>query len=82
MFIMSITYTIYLVGPYVPPHHPPTLPQVGPSALVGSLVILLFYPIMGVIAAVSATLRLRVVTITDKRVGSGWGWLSSCPRSP
>ena len=53
MFIMSIVYSIYLVGP---------------SALVGSIVILLFYPIMGVIASATAKLRLKVVTITDKRV--------------
>ena len=53
MFLMSIVYTTYLVGP---------------SALVGSLVILLFYPIMGVIAALTAILRLKVVTLTDKRV--------------
>ena len=53
MFIMSIVYSIYLVGP---------------SALVGSIVTLLFYPIMGVIASATAKLRLKVVTITDKRV--------------
>lgn len=53
MFALSIAYSLYLVGP---------------SALVGSLVVLLFYPIMGVIAALTAKLRLRVVTITDKRV--------------
>ena len=53
MFLLSIVYSIYLVGP---------------SALVGSVVILLFYPIMGVIASATAKLRLKVVTITDKRV--------------
>ena len=53
MFILSIVYSVYLVGP---------------SALVGSVVILLFYPIMGVIARATAQLRLKVVTITDKRV--------------
>lgn len=53
MFLLSITYSIYLVGP---------------SALVGSFVILLFYPIMGVIASATAKLRLKVVTVTDKRV--------------
>ena len=53
MFLLSIVYSIYLVGP---------------SALVGSIVILLFYPIMGVIASATAKLRLKVVTITDKRV--------------
>ena len=53
MFLMSITYSVYLVGP---------------SAIVGSIVILLFYPLMAVISTFTSVLRLRVVTITDKRV--------------
>ena len=53
MFLISIIYSVNLVGP---------------SALVGGLVMLLFYPAMGIVAAVAARLRLRVVTITDKRV--------------
>ena len=62
MFLMSIVYAIYLVGP---------------SAIAGCIVIFLFYPLMGLIASASAKIRLKVVTITDKRVrasysGSGW----------
>ena len=53
MFLMSIVYSIYLIGP---------------SALVGCIVIFCFYPIMGFIASMSSFLRLKVVTITDKRV--------------
>ena len=53
MFLISIIYSVNLVGP---------------SALVGGLAMLLFYPTMGIVAAVAAKLRLKVVTITDKRV--------------
>ena len=53
MFLMSISYTIYLIGP---------------SAIVGFVVILCFYPIMAFVSALSSVLRLKVVTVTDKRV--------------
>ena len=69
MFLMSIAYSVYLIGP---------------SAIVGSVVILCFYPIMvsdeiditipnieifqGSISSLSSFLRLKVVTISDKRV--------------
>ena len=52
-FIMSISYTIYLVGP---------------SAIVGFVVILFLNPIMVKIGTLSSLLRLKVVAITDKRV--------------
>ena len=66
---MSIAYSVYLIGP---------------SAIVGYVVILCFYPIMvsneiditfpniillqGSISSLSSFLRLKVVTISDKRV--------------
>ena len=66
---MSIAYSVYLIGP---------------SAIVGSVVILCFYPItvsneiditfpniillQGSISSLSSFLRLKVVTISDKRV--------------
>merc|ERR1711892_311954 len=53
MFLLSISYTIYLIGP---------------SAIVGFVVIFCFYPVMGFFSSLSSVLRLKVVTITDKRV--------------
>ena len=52
---MSMTYAIYLVGP---------------SALVGFVIVILFIPLMAGIAKLQSHYRERVVSITDKRVTS------------
>lgn len=53
MFLLTLSYSCYLIGPW---------------ALVGNLIILLFYPIMGGIAAIIARLRRRAVKKADERV--------------
>ncbi|XP_077533575.1 ATP-binding cassette sub-family C member 5-like [Haemaphysalis longicornis] len=53
MFTLTMVYSCYLIGPW---------------ALVGNLVILLFYPIMGGIAALIAKLRRLAVKKADERV--------------
>ncbi|XP_064460620.1 ATP-binding cassette sub-family C member 5-like [Ornithodoros turicata] len=53
MFVLTLGYSCSLIGPW---------------ALVGNVVILLFYPIMGGIAAVIAGLRRQVVKKADERV--------------
>lgn len=53
MFTLTMVYSCYLIGPW---------------ALMGNLVILLFYPIMGGIAAVIAKLRRLTVKKADERV--------------
>ena len=52
---MSMVYAIYLVGP---------------SALVGFVIVILFIPLMAGIAKLQSHYRERVVSITDKRVTS------------
>lgn len=52
MFLMSLIYSTYLIGP---------------AAILGHVVIFLFYPIMGGVASLTSILRNRVVGITDKR---------------
>nr|AHK05653.1 ATP-binding cassette transporter sub-family C member 5 [Tigriopus japonicus] len=52
LFILSGVYSTYLVGPV---------------SLVGFLIILLFYPVMGGIAAAMSKMRLKIVHVTDKR---------------
>ena len=54
MFVMSVIYAWYLVGP---------------MSLVGAIIILLFYPLTGAVAATMSRLRARAVPITDRRVG-------------
>lgn len=52
MFLMSLVYSTYLIGP---------------SAILGHVIIFLFYPIMGFVSSMTSILRNRVVGITDKR---------------
>ncbi|XP_033609843.1 multidrug resistance-associated protein 5 isoform X2 [Cryptotermes secundus] len=54
MFVMCLTYSLLVLGPW---------------ALVGNIVILLFYPIMGAIANVTSMVRIKTVKVTDQRVG-------------
>ncbi|KAJ9585510.1 hypothetical protein L9F63_002711, partial [Diploptera punctata] len=54
MFAMCLTYSLLVLGPW---------------ALVGNLVILLFYPIMGGIANLTSKVRIKTVKVTDQRVG-------------
>nr|XP_050025537.1 ATP-binding cassette sub-family C member 5-like isoform X1 [Dermacentor andersoni] len=53
MFLLTLVYSCYLIGPW---------------ALMGNIVILLFYPVMGAIAAVIAKLRRLTVKKADARV--------------
>lgn len=53
MFIMAVGYSCWLMGPY---------------ALIGNVIILLFYPIMGVVAALTSRVRTNTVQLTDKRI--------------
>lgn len=53
MFTLTMVYSCYLIGPW---------------ALVGNFVILLFYPVMGGIAAIIARLRRQTVKKADERV--------------
>ncbi|XP_077509755.1 ATP-binding cassette sub-family C member 5-like isoform X2 [Amblyomma americanum] len=53
MFLLTLVYSCYLIGPW---------------ALMGNFVILLFYPVMGGIAAVIAKLRRQTVKQADERV--------------
>ncbi|KAG8233856.1 hypothetical protein J437_LFUL006879 [Ladona fulva] len=53
MFTMSVVYSCLILGPW---------------ALIGNLIILLFYPLMAVIASVTSHVRARTVRTTDKRV--------------
>ncbi|KAL3185902.1 hypothetical protein MRX96_028779 [Rhipicephalus microplus] len=53
MFLLTLVYSCYLIGPW---------------AFMGNIVILLFYPIMGGIAAVIAKLRRLAVKKADARV--------------
>ncbi|KAJ4445532.1 hypothetical protein ANN_12212 [Periplaneta americana] len=54
MFVMCLTYSLLVLGPW---------------ALVGNFVILLFYPIMGAIASLTSMVRIKTVKVTDERVG-------------
>lgn len=54
MFVMCLTYSLLVLGPW---------------ALVGNIVILLFYPVMGVIANLTTVVRVKTVKVTDQRVG-------------
>lgn len=53
MFLLTLVYSCCLIGPW---------------ALMGNFVILLFYPIMGIIAGLIAMLRRRAVKESDARV--------------
>ncbi|KAK3910281.1 Multidrug resistance-associated protein 5 [Frankliniella fusca] len=53
MFILAVAYSWWLMGAY---------------ALIGNLIILLFYPIMGVVAALTSRVRTNTVVLTDKRI--------------
>lgn len=53
MFICALTFNFYMIGAW---------------SLLGFLIILLSYPILGTVAAVTSQLRLSVVQITDRRV--------------
>lgn len=53
MFALAVGYSVWLMGPY---------------ALIGNAIILLFYPIMGVVAALTSYVRTRTVQLTDKRI--------------
>ncbi|ODM95653.1 Multidrug resistance-associated protein 9 [Orchesella cincta] len=54
MFIMCITYTTIVLGPW---------------ALLGNLVFFLFYPIMGTVARFIGIRRRKTVKVTNQRVG-------------
>lgn len=54
MFVMCVTYSLLVLGPW---------------ALVGNVIILLFYPIMGCIANLTTKVRVKTVKVTDQRVG-------------
>ncbi|XP_046390511.1 ATP-binding cassette sub-family C member 5-like [Ischnura elegans] len=53
MFTMSVVYSCQILGPW---------------ALLGNLIILLFYPLMAVIASFTSHVRVQTVRITDQRV--------------
>lgn len=53
MFFLAVGYTVMLMGPY---------------ALIGNAIILMFYPLMGVVAAATSYVRTRTVVLTDKRI--------------
>lgn len=53
IFTMSVVYCIYILGPW---------------ALIGQGVYILFYPIMGAIAKAQSNIRVETVKVTDKRV--------------
>ncbi|KAK3927988.1 Multidrug resistance-associated protein 5 [Frankliniella fusca] len=54
MFTMCVTYSVWVLGPW---------------ALVGNLVILLFYPVMAGVASLTSMVRIKTVQVTDKRIG-------------
>ncbi|XP_071446221.1 ATP-binding cassette sub-family C member 5-like [Hetaerina americana] len=53
MFTMSVVYSCQVLGPW---------------ALLGNLIILLFYPLLAVIASFTSHIRVKTVKITDQRV--------------
>ncbi|XP_034256173.1 multidrug resistance-associated protein 5-like [Thrips palmi] len=54
MFTMCVIYSVWVLGPW---------------ALVGNLVILLFYPVMAGVASLTSMVRIKTVQVTDKRIG-------------
>ncbi|XP_046999518.1 ATP-binding cassette sub-family C member 5-like isoform X1 [Schistocerca americana] len=54
MFVMCVAYSLLVLGPW---------------ALVGNVVILLFYPVMAGIASLTSMVRISTVKVTDQRVG-------------
>lgn len=54
MWILNVVYCYLLIGPW---------------SLLGNLVILLYCPIMAIVASLTSTLRINVACITDNRIG-------------
>ncbi|KAK7082304.1 Multidrug resistance-associated protein 5, partial [Halocaridina rubra] len=53
IFTASVAYSIYIIGPW---------------ALLGQSVFVLFYPVMAIIAKAQSRVRVKTVKVTDKRV--------------
>ncbi|XP_045623977.2 ATP-binding cassette sub-family C member 12 isoform X1 [Procambarus clarkii] len=53
IFLLSVVYCVYILGPW---------------ALLGQGIYILFYPIMGGIAKAQSSVRVETVKVTDKRV--------------
>lgn len=54
MFTMCVIYSVWVLGPW---------------ALVGNLVILLFYPVMAGVASLTSMVRIATIRVTEKRIG-------------
>lgn len=54
MFTMCVIYSVWVLGPW---------------ALAGNFVILLFYPVMAGVASLTSMVRIKTVQVTDKRIG-------------